>query len=84
MVFKDSTATPDLRPSAPAWVIKQRDLLIGSGVLMVEKDQLLFTMEAEFESPSAAAAVICGGHVNGLTAWKDSEGKTLKEIEGLI
>jgi hypothetical protein len=35
----------------------------------------------EFASPSAAAAVVHGGHANGLTAWKDASGKTLKELE---
>ena len=29
----------------------------------------------------AAASVIHGGHANGLTAWKDSTGITLKERE---
>jgi hypothetical protein len=37
--------------------------------------------DVEFSSPSAAAAVIHGGGANGLTAWKDFEGRTLKEIE---
>lgn len=84
VVFKDSTATLDLRPSAPQWVIKQRELLTQAGILMPMEDHLLFTMESEFSSPSAAAAIVCGGHVNGLTAWKNSEGKTLKAIEGAI
>jgi len=35
----------------------------------------------EFSSPSAAAAVIHGGHANGLTVWKNKDGKTLKELE---
>ncbi|HDQ45910.1 MAG TPA: DUF4357 domain-containing protein, partial [bacterium] len=30
---------------------------------------------------SAAASVVHGGHANGLIAWKNQEGKTLKEIE---
>ena len=34
-----------------------------------------------FRSPSYAAAFVIGGHANGLTAWKTSDGKTLKEIE---
>jgi len=42
---------------------------------------LVFTRDEEFSSPSAAAAVVHGGHANGLTAWKNKEGKTLKEIE---
>ena len=36
---------------------------------------------APASGPSAAAAVIHGGGANGLTAWKDASGKSLKEIE---
>jgi hypothetical protein len=49
---------------------------------LVEKDgRLVFTKDTEFDSPSAAASVIQGGGANGLIAWKDETGKTLKEIE---
>ena len=34
-----------------------------------------------FKSPSYAAAFVIGGHANGLTAWKTTQGKTLKDIE---
>ena len=34
-----------------------------------------------FRSPSYAASFVVGGSVNGLTAWKTSDGKTLKDIE---
>lgn len=34
-----------------------------------------------FQSPSYAAAFVNGRNTNGLTAWKDKEGKNLKEIE---
>jgi hypothetical protein len=44
---------------------------------LVEQDGLyVFTKDVEFTSPSAAAAVIHGGSANGLTAWKDKNGKT--------
>jgi hypothetical protein len=39
------------------------------------------TKDTEFDSPSAAAAVVHGGGANGLTAWKDANGKSLKELE---
>ena len=47
------------------------------------KDHLLFNRDVEFSSPSAAAAVVHGGHANGLIAWKNKTGKTLKEIESV-
>ena len=34
-----------------------------------------------FNSPSYAAAFVVGGHANGLTEWKTTDGKTLKDIE---
>lgn len=34
-----------------------------------------------FRSPSYAAAFVIGGHANGLTEWRNAEGKTLKDIE---
>jgi hypothetical protein len=57
--------------------------LKDEGSLVVASDSLVFTRDVEFTSPSAAAAVVHGGHANGLTAWKDSEGRTLKQIEAV-
>jgi hypothetical protein len=42
----------------------------------------VFTRDVEFSSPSAAAAIVHGGTANGLLAWKDKAGRTLKEREG--
>ena len=81
VVFKDSEATLDLRPSAPPWVIQQREKFIADGTLVRMQGKFKFTKNAEFTSPSAAAAVVCGGHVNGLTAWRNSEGKNLKQLD---
>lgn len=84
VVFVNSTAVFALRPSAETqhpFVVALRQKLVLDGTL-VEKDGLyVFTKDAEFTSPSAAAAVVHGGGANGLTAWKDESGKTLKELE---
>ncbi len=82
VVFKDSEATLDMRPSAPPWVIQQREKYVKDGTLAKLDDKFRFTKDTEFTSPSAAAALVCGGHVNGLTAWRNSEGKNLKQLEG--
>lgn len=58
-----------------------RQALKADGSLVEHNDRLVFVRDVEFASPSAAAAVVHGGHANGLTAWKTSDGKTLKEIE---
>jgi len=73
------------RPSSQKypWPLNMRQRLKEEGVLIVEGDHLLFTHDTEFSSPSAAAAVIHGGHANGLTAWKNKDGKTLKELESI-
>ncbi|TBR07219.1 MAG: GIY-YIG nuclease family protein [Rugosibacter sp.] len=85
VVFKDSTAVSAERPSAETqhpYVVALRKRLIQEGALSLKDGFLEFTKDAEFDSPSAAAAVIHGGGANGLTAWKDTSGKTLKAIEG--
>ena len=82
VIFKDSEATLDLRPSAPPWVIQQREKYIANGTLEKLNDRFKFAKDVEFSSPSAAAAIVCGGHVNGLTAWRNSAGKNLKQLEG--
>ena len=86
-VLKDSEASPVLRPSAQtraAWIISLRDKLLKTKILTQQGDRLRFAQDYEFSSPSAAAAIIHGGHANGLTAWRTTEGKTLKEIEAAV
>ena len=39
-----------------------------------------FTRDYVLESASAAASVVLGAGMNGLTNWKDAEGRTLKEL----
>lgn len=65
------------------WAPNMRQKLTNDGILSVKIDHLVFTQDAEFSSPSAAAAVIHGGQANGLTAWKNKSGKTLKELESI-
>ena len=40
----------------------------------------IFTKDMLFLSPSTAAAMVLGRNANGLTEWKNQDGKTLKEI----
>lgn len=85
VVFKDSTALADERPSAETqhpYVVTLRKKLLQDGTLVRNGDLLVFTRDTEFDSPSAAAAVVHGGGANGLTSWKDSAGRILKDIEG--
>jgi hypothetical protein len=83
VVFKGSTAVLEERQSAEKWpyVVAQRKQLVSNKALIEKKGVLMFTMDVEFSSPSAAAVVIHGGSANGLTAWKDEHGRTLKQID---
>jgi len=83
LVLKGSQAVLKERASTLKfpWPLNMRQRLKEEGVLSVAEDYLVFTRDEEFSSPSAAAAVVHGGHANGLIAWKNKDGKTLKEIE---
>lgn len=85
LVLKGSQAVPKERASSKKypWPLNMRQRLKGKGVLSVSEDHLVFTRDEEFSSPSAAAAVVHGGHANGLVAWKNKDGKTLREIESI-
>jgi hypothetical protein len=84
VVFRGSQAVIEERPSARdryPYVLSSRRQLIAEGTLMANGPVLEFTKDAEFSSPSAAAAVIHGGSANGLIEWKTKEGTTLKELD---
>jgi hypothetical protein len=81
LILKGSEAVARERASAERWPWPRnmRQELKSDGSLSEDGDRLVFTRNVEFASPSAAA--VHGGHANGLTAWKTSEGRTLKELE---
>lgn len=85
VVLGGSQAVLNERPSSQKypWALNMRQKLREEGALTIKSDHLLFTGDVEFSSPSAAAAVIHGGQANGLTAWKNSNGKTLKDLEAM-
>jgi hypothetical protein len=61
----------------------QRNRLIEEGGLVKEGDKYVFIKDTEFSSPSSAAAVIHGGSANGLSAWVDANGKSLKDLQNV-
>ncbi len=83
LVVKGSEAVLQERPSVKKYPypLILRSQLCSAGVLNTEKNKLVFAKDYEFSSPSAAASVIHGGHANGLQAWKDAKGVSLKERE---
>jgi Domain of unknown function (DUF4357) len=83
VVLKGSQAVLRERPSTEKYPLPRqaRDQLRNDGLLVEQAGALVFTRDVEFASPSAAASAIHGGHANGLIAWRNTEGTTLKEIE---
>ena len=85
VVLKASQAVLTERAAAHRYpyTIALRRRLIEDGTLVEEGDHFKFTRDSEFTSPSAAATVMHGGSANGLLAWKNKGGKTLKELEAV-
>lgn len=85
LVLKDSEAVLQERASSEKWPWTRnlRQRLKDDGALLEIGGRFIFAKDTEFSSPSAAAAVVHGGHANGLTAWKNEKGITLKELESV-
>ncbi len=83
LVLKGSEAVLEERPSVKKYPYpaRLRSELISEGVLVEQADKYVFAKDYEFSSPSAAASVIHGGQANGLQAWRDRRGVSLKERE---
>ncbi|MEQ8799226.1 MAG: GIY-YIG nuclease family protein [Salinisphaeraceae bacterium] len=83
LVLKGSEAVHSERPSVEKWPWPRnmRQKYLEESALLDKGDRLEFATDIEYSSPSAAAAVIHGGHANGLTAWKTSKGRALKDME---
>ncbi|MBU0484543.1 MAG: GIY-YIG nuclease family protein [Proteobacteria bacterium] len=85
IVLKGSQAVLEARASSQKWpsVLAQRNKLIEEGSLREQNGSYVFTKNVEFSSPSSAAATIHGGSANGLTAWTNSNGQTLKQAQNV-
>ena len=83
VVLKGSKAAASVVNSISTAFITLRQRLVEEGVLADRTTFLEFTDDYVFGSPSTAAAVLMGRNANGLTEWKDSLGKTLKEYENI-
>jgi Domain of unknown function (DUF4357) len=81
VVFKGSKAAATIVNSMTPNFITLRQKLIDEKVLIDKGDFLEFTDDYIFSSPSTAAVMVMGRNANGLTEWKQKDGKTLKEFE---
>ena len=78
-VCKGSRVAISTVPSMKQNLVDLRNRLIEKGV--VDSD-FTFTDNYVFSSPSLAASVVTGSNVNGRTAWKTSDKKTINMLEG--
>jgi len=85
VVLKGSQAVLKERASAHQYpyTLAARRRLIEDGTLVENGGHFTLARDSEFSSPSAAATVVHGGSANGLLAWKNKDGKTLKELEAV-
>ena len=81
IVRAGSTAVIDELPSIHAYMSDLRETLKKNGVLVAAGEVLKLTQDYTFSSPSTAAGVLVGSPANGRVDWKDSNGRTLKEIQ---
>lgn len=81
VVFKGSKAAASVVNSVTSNFISFRQKLLDEGVLVNKGEYYEFTDDYIFSSPSTAALIVMGRNANGLTEWKQKDGKTLKEYE---
>lgn len=80
VVLRGSTARRDPGLSTHDSVEHRRKELVASGVLTPIQEGYRFERDWPFGTPSAAAAIVCGGSANGWIEWKNSKGRTLDEV----
>lgn len=76
VVLKDSMVASSVTPSAAQTIRNLREELMSKGIIQ----DLRFTRDYLFNSPSTAAGVVMGRNSNGLTEWKDPNGNTLRDV----
>jgi hypothetical protein len=81
VVFKNSKAAATTVNSLSRHFNNYRQKLFDEGVLVDKGEYFEFSEDHIFGSPSTAATILMGRNANGLTEWKNKDGKTLKEFE---
>lgn len=80
LVKKGSTANIPMAKSLRPSIRELRQQLLEQGILAQLGEVYSFTHEYLFKSPSAAACVIAGNPRSGMDAWKDMQGRSLKDL----
>jgi hypothetical protein len=80
VVVKGSQAALKEEKSLPPSIGQRRASLATQGVMEPDGASYRFTQDYAFSSSYVASCVILARNANGLTNWKDGNGRTLKEI----
>lgn len=80
-VLQGSDMSINETPSLSGSYSNLRKTLLERNVVSQVSNKLKFMENYEFSSPSTAAAIILGYSINGRTAWKNQQGKTIKDLE---
>ena len=83
-VFEGAHARIEETASIYKYMTDARENLLRREIFKEEEGKYILTQDFTFSSPSAAAAIFLARNANGRTEWKDSTGKTLKEIQEAI
>lgn len=79
VVLAGSLASVAETGSFGGWAQAARKQYLQDGTLTLDGENYRFTKDVMFRKPSAAAATVTGRSINGWTAWKSTDGKTLDE-----
>jgi hypothetical protein len=79
LVYKGAQARLTPAGSLPPASQRLRQDLLDKGLLVPDQETLRLVRDYTFDSPTAAAAVLTGTSTNGLKAWVDDSGQTLKQ-----
>ena len=80
-MVKGSQLVKDEVQSIHQYMSTLRKDLLTQGVIVLNGQTYIFAQDQVFGSPSTAAGVILGRAANGRIEWKNSEGKTLKQLQ---
>jgi hypothetical protein len=81
VVRAGSQAVKDEVASIHSYLADLRGSLVAAGVLKAEGLSYRLTQDYTFNSPSTAAGVLLGRSANGRVEWRDTKGRTLREIQ---
>lgn len=81
IVLAGSRAAKGQVDSIASYLSAEREEMIKKGLLVTDGETYRLTQDYVFSSPSNAAGVMLGRTENGRASWKDSQGRTLKEIQ---